>query len=330
MTTWLVEHVEQLVALYKQHPELWDCGVKEYYNKDDRSAAIKRISREIRKPEGDVLKKIKCLRTYYCRELKSINSLSDKAKWMHFDSLDFLRDHVTLKSRTPQMEEDNTSVASLSEVQNEYGHQSGVDWSTVKDEPIDDLEDDVNSPLELQIEATPTTTPRLATTAPPKAFTPPPQTTRKTTLKRKASPHSRAEAWLHQNKEQKIEDPTQQDSEPSENDVLFGKIVAEELRHVHDAQTKQLAKLRIQALLFEARFGTSIEMKSFDRPTGSRQTYLTESNVAAPTSHHIPGNRDAEINRKSMVAESSSPKQRPKSPVVVYHQSNLSPVASPI
>ena len=48
-----------------------------------------------------------------------------------------------------------------------------------------------------------------------------------------------------------------QDSDEEDEDDLYGKIIAMELRKIQDRRTKALVKCKIQSVLFEAQFSTS-------------------------------------------------------------------------
>ena len=91
---------EQIISLYREHPELWQVSHKLYKDRYQRDECIRDIGAKVNLPASDVKARINKLRSQFSAERRKIltrktGSGADdfkSPKWKWFSSLEFLSD----------------------------------------------------------------------------------------------------------------------------------------------------------------------------------------------------------------------------------------------
>ena len=83
--------------------------------------------------------------------------------------------------------------------------------------------------------------------------------------------------------------------EETDQDMIYGKWLGGELKQITDSKTKQLVKMKIQNILFEAQFGESV----IDKPTqnfGPTNSFCQEGSSNSSVVQQGPGNFSTNFN----------------------------------
>ncbi|XP_077287424.1 uncharacterized protein LOC143912110 [Arctopsyche grandis] len=99
------EEIINFIEDYRKLPLLWDYKHKNYVNKKRRNDALKVLGTKYNMTTEDVKKKIKCLRSYYCKErTKTMNKRSGagtdetfQSTWFAYNNMSFLSDITTTR-----------------------------------------------------------------------------------------------------------------------------------------------------------------------------------------------------------------------------------------
>lgn len=258
---WVNDTVLELIESYKQHRSLWDPTHGQYRSKTDRKEAFNKISKKIGFSVDEIEKKIHGLRTQFQREHKKPN----KSPWFAYDALLFLLEIDTAKrasvgggggATTSPAVKGNYKIERVDMILPHFEEElddDDNDDDTYTDEkgilPIkrsrldssNDIKDDTiltNKPKTRQSRHTLKTTKRRSLT--------PPQTPISTL----ASPTSTNTSTGGQGGQ------TPTTTVIIDHLDTFGKYVREELKSIeHDPYAIQVAKHRINQILFEATTG---------------------------------------------------------------------------
>ncbi|XP_033855219.3 uncharacterized protein LOC117399894 [Acipenser ruthenus] len=244
---WSKQRVHELIGLYEEEEVLWNVKCKDYHNKNQRQAALERLGVKLNVPVNEVNKKLMNLRTYYSKELAKVK----KSRLMAGDSREVYQsqwpffDHMNL-FLSAQVVPRKATISELAEENGDAGDDKGS-------KPY---REDSNLGASSVMSS-----------------------------KRKAPNHLSAhkkfrEGLLLQEAVQAYKAaslPTTPLPAPRFDDEedIFGKHVANELRLVSNLRAKQFAKLQIQNILFEAQFGYSEPphfVSSFESPEGPSDT----------------------------------------------------------
>ncbi|KAK6191685.1 hypothetical protein SNE40_003308 [Patella caerulea] len=237
------DQIDMLIEMYRCEECLWNTKHPSYYNKESRNQSTDNIIEAMEESFGTeftaeyVSNKIQNLRSYYCRETRKKIAAKKggddyQCLWIYYDSLDcFLRNHVMPK-RVGEQETNGSAadqIADIDEVAESDSEQLDVKSET-------QIKTDNNSDSER--------TPRV-------------ETKRKLSLTQSTSKTiSRTSTRLESSRFKKLR-PTATDCSEDE-DMTFAKYLANEMRKVTDLRTKQLMKLKLQAIIFEAQDGPDI------------------------------------------------------------------------
>ncbi|CAH1969572.1 unnamed protein product [Acanthoscelides obtectus] len=95
---WDKESTLKLIEMYEAHPELWNCILKEYRDRDKKAQAIKNID-QLKTTEAEVGRKWHNLRCQMNSEIRKIKKTKSgdgtddrlwKSKWEFYDALQFM------------------------------------------------------------------------------------------------------------------------------------------------------------------------------------------------------------------------------------------------
>ncbi|XP_041100496.1 uncharacterized protein LOC121312794 isoform X1 [Polyodon spathula] len=244
---WSKQRVDELIGLYEEEEVLWNVKCKDYHNKNQRQAALDRLGVKLNVSVKEVNKKLMNLRTYYSKELAKVKKLRlmagdsrevYKLQWPFFDHMNlFLSAQVMPRKAT---------IFELAEENGDAGDDKG------------------SKPYREDSDLGPSSV---------------------VSSKRKAPNYLGAhkkfrEGLLLQEAVQAYTAaPLPTTPLPAlcfdDEDDIFGKHVANELRLVSSLRAKQFAKLQSQNILFEVQFGCSQPphfVSSFESPEGPSDT----------------------------------------------------------
>ncbi len=105
---WSNELVFTLIEMYRNRPNLWDCKLKEYKDKNKRHDALMEIANHFKVEKSEIERKLKNLRSTFDREhnkvvvKKSGAGAEDvyKSKWFCYKHFLFLKDRNTVRGTT--------------------------------------------------------------------------------------------------------------------------------------------------------------------------------------------------------------------------------------
>ncbi|XP_064454916.1 uncharacterized protein LOC135366183 isoform X2 [Ornithodoros turicata] len=291
---WSSEKESELIRFYRMHSLLWDSRHPEYYKRDKRDLAMRAIARALG-PDFDVTSvkdKIKTLRDYFVKELKK-EEVSRKSaaaayisRWEHFGSWQFLRSVLAsdggrfmahyagnpagqVKQEAPdtyqvfQCHEEETMILPTIE-----SRDSPPQTHSVRDEQ-----------QRRCLTVRPLAQEESRIPAPPHLTRWTLQHAQEQTAVFAVQPHSAtfissAPNIYSQSKPDfmdttAVQEPTvQQDMGRHDEDDFFCKHVISELRQMSKYQ-KDLAKLRIQQILFEVKYSSSSAVANTSTPPSS-------------------------------------------------------------
>ncbi|XP_039609702.1 uncharacterized protein LOC120529710 [Polypterus senegalus] len=253
---WSKQRVHELIGLYEEEQVLWNGKCKDYHNKSQRQAALDRLAAKLNVPVNEVNKKLMNLRTYYSKELAKVKKSRVRAggsgevyrsQWPFFDHMDlFLSTQVVPRKST---------VLELMEVNGDNGESDlrkpviedsnlAASSNTNKVASADHLQPHKKFKPDLLLEESVSSYRTTSVAVPVPA---------PVVVTAAAAPRG------------------------DDEDDIFGKHVANELRLIGNLRAKQFAKLQIQNILFEAQFGysqppqfmTNFENQTMDTPSDS-------------------------------------------------------------
>ncbi|XP_015209574.2 uncharacterized protein [Lepisosteus oculatus] len=240
---WSRQRVLDLIRLYEAEEVLWNGRCRDYHNKAMRQAALDRLSAKLAVPVNEVNKKLMNLRTYYSKELAKVKRSRVRpgaggqvyrSQWPFFHHMDLFLSSQVVPRKTAVQEpcEENG------------GAEGNLEGGEVR-LSSEDLDPTVAGG-----------TSSLGAGAAPRRRAP-------ETLHRAHSKRNREDLLLQEAARAYRTaaagglPPAPLPPRPDDEDDIFGKHVANELRLVGNLRAKQFAKLQIQNILFEAQFGLS-------------------------------------------------------------------------
>lgn len=230
---------EEFISLWRDQTVLWDVQNPLYRDKDERSKGLQALAEKTSLTEDAVKKKINSLRTYYSRELVTLQASSKRneayeSKWCHFKSMAFLRNVVVPRKVSQPYENgvDDTILDDVSPSFVEYpdsasSHNYEVDFK----EPPEYKENNDNRRTHNKINKFP---------------------------RKRRSDHV-TERELTKDEDTYIE-PThvllsEHKTRVLDADEIFGQNVTASLRSMSDTRTKEYFKLKVQELIYQVQFG---------------------------------------------------------------------------
>lgn len=247
---WTFENVLKLVELFRANRVLWDTNDAAYHNKIKRRRSLHEIAFTLQTTEEEVKKKIKGLRTQYASEKgKEARSNEEKeyaSKWAHYQSLQFLDNHIfPAKSALHNSRDadciikDEVEDDDLTGITDEYYEGVNVPNESLSDYQTSTCNSFSEIPMDQQ--STHTMSPALTISRPQRQ-------------KRSAQTSTHDELLAEACKFFKSGREKSHQLEEDENDT-FGRHVANELRSIANQRTKSLVKMKIQQVIFEAQYG---------------------------------------------------------------------------
>lgn len=242
--------VSKMISMIEERPCLWLIRSKDYSNREKKSLAFQEIGDALDVPAEVIEKKLSNLRTYWTKEESKVESsrMSGAADeniyvspWQHFEELSFLRagggKKRSSKCNLSRTEEDavpqtmdTSQVIDNGSDQEDNSQPQGLDSRRQSS----DLRENSPSETDLSFQITCSSRKR-----PPSAG-----------HKRRPCEKDNAELAV-MSKLRKVFD-----SKP-DSDELFGRLIGQELTGIPNGREKELLKLNIQSMIFDAKFPTS-------------------------------------------------------------------------
>ncbi|CAH1969573.1 unnamed protein product [Acanthoscelides obtectus] len=125
---WDKESTLKLIEMYEAHPELWNCILKEYRDRDKKAQAIKNID-QLKTTEAEVGRKWHNLRCQMNSEIRKIKKTKSgdgtddrlwKSKWEFYDALQFMMGYSGSTKSTTNFRDTKAIVAMSEEDEVEF------------------------------------------------------------------------------------------------------------------------------------------------------------------------------------------------------------------
>ncbi|XP_055374918.1 putative uncharacterized protein DDB_G0282499 [Condylostylus longicornis] len=158
-----IMEVEQLIKAICARPPLWDRTSKEYHNRVLTEKCWDEICDEVNEPKDKIKRKWKGLRDTYRFELRKFLSLNSEhsvdnnskaqfeyePSWPFFKTLNFLKDHVNIRSDLNKV--GKKSAITLSKNSQSNFHSFNDDWNSLQNFNQTEIFDSSNNDLDSNI-----------------------------------------------------------------------------------------------------------------------------------------------------------------------------------
>lgn len=274
---WTTDQNERLCELFETNRCLYDSTTSEYQSRRTRIATLIAIGKELNKTPEQIKKKLENFRTQYGRELKKgvklelLNDAGEEvpvSKWALLPKLKFLDDFLTPRPAGVFVHSPITKKEPADHSYFEDGEVGiGIEEPADDDGEFDQLPSMEQGPNKLFLES-----PKFEHT--PKKKTAPPSNPTSSLF---SGPVKRVRIYSKENNnDDQTDNPSSSfgegdsfmkavtavekifsgrcssSSAEEDNDDVFGRYIAGELRDIKDPQVKRLVKHQIQTILFNA------------------------------------------------------------------------------
>ncbi|XP_033124493.1 uncharacterized protein LOC117122848 [Anneissia japonica] len=243
---WNYVLTNRLIELWQEKPYLYDVNSLYYKDKHMKAKALEEIANKMGVTVEDVKAKIKGVRSQFVREKKRLRDCADedpRPRWPHYSKLLFLENFIVAKPPTSTSKRDHS--------------EEDKDWMDYEDLPHDYFGNkEYQTQPEPVVHADEFPEPPVHQPAPPAPPVSPysisPRLAKR--FKKKTDEDAIVRRYLSLiDKVDKVNGNKQEvQTKTDDDDEIFGKYIATELRTIPDPHVKRSVKLQIHQAIFKA------------------------------------------------------------------------------